>query len=86
MRRLEDARNELMAAGEKDDAYDCCNDTKASSASESIVSKVSTYFFGDPTFSNKLEDWVKANAAAIDLSAEEFQLKYTDLYNEFKAL
>lgn len=73
-------------AEEKGSTYECDEDTKADGASESIVSKVSNYFFGSPTFSNKLEDWVKANAAAIDLSVEEFQLNYTDLYNEFKDL
>mmetsp|Transcript_10657 Transcript_10657/g.27113 ORF Transcript_10657/g.27113 Transcript_10657/m.27113 type:complete len:134 (-) Transcript_10657:24-425(-) len=53
---------------------------------ESIVSRVSTYFFRDATFSHRLEAWVESKASEIDLEQEELRLGYTDLYDEFKSL
>jgi len=52
---------------------------------ESIVTKVSRYFFSERSFAGTLERWVERNAENIDLDAsDEFQLKYTELHQEFK--
>ena len=60
----------------------------SSKESESIVTKVSKYFFDDPTFAGTFERWVEDKAPLIDLSLDEdeYQLKYTEIYEEFKEL
>lgn len=55
---------------------------------ESIITKVSKYFFDDPSFAGTFERWVEDKAPLIDLSLDEdeYQLKYTEIYEAFKEL
>ena len=55
---------------------------------ESIVTKVHQYFFDDPTFAGKFERWVEDKAPVIDLTLDEdeFELRYTEIHEEFKRL
>lgn len=62
--------------------------TASSKECESIVTKVRQYFFDDPSFAQTFERWVEDKAPLIDLSLDEdeYQLKYTEIYEEFKEL
>ncbi|KAJ1450007.1 hypothetical protein M885DRAFT_533692 [Pelagophyceae sp. CCMP2097] len=54
-------------------------------SSESIVIQVTKYFFDDASFSDAFERWTEDHAHLIDAEAEEYELKYTELYTDFKA-
>ena len=57
----------------------------SSKESESIVTKVSKYFFDDPAFAGTFERWVEGKAPLIDLSLDEdeYQLKYIGQFYEY---
>ena len=63
-------------------------DEKGSSSKESIVTKLSQYFFDDESFAGRFERWVEDKAPVIDLALDEdeYSLRYTEIYEEFKAL
>lgn len=53
---------------------------------DSIVHKVSKYFFDDADLSREFTEWTAARCHVIDLDAplSEYKLKYTELHDEFK--
>ena len=68
------------------DDEDSKEEGKACEEKESIADRVAKYFFTDTRFAEPLEAWVKENAWHVDPSKDEFLLKHTSLYEEFKDL
>ena len=50
-----------------------------------MAERVAQYFFGDARFADPLEQWVERHAGEVR-DDDEFELSYTDLYEDFKSL
>lgn len=53
---------------------------------DEILEQLQKYFYEDPTLSKSLEQFVENNCAIMDLETDEYQLQYTEVHREFKAL
>lgn len=51
-----------------------------------ILEKVQNYFYTDDDLLRIFETYVKENCHYINLDSEEYDLKYTELYNEYKGM
>ena len=51
-----------------------------------LLQKVQEYFYTDDALLNTFESFAKENCNVIDLDTEEYKLKYTELYEEYKSL
>ena len=63
------------------------SESKSSQLSNSeLVDKVSSYFYTDPDLLVTFESFAENNCHVIDLDSEEYNLKYTELYNDYKSI
>ena len=51
-----------------------------------LIEKVSNYFYTDPDLLVTFESFAQKNCHIINLESEEYHLKYTELYNEYKSI
>ena len=63
------------------------NEEKVSRISNSeLIDKVQNYFYTDKDLLCTFESFAAKNCHYINLDSDEYNLKYTELYNEYRAL
>ena len=60
--------------------------TAAKLTNNELLQKVQTFFYTDDALLQTFESFAKDNCHIIDLDSDEYQLKYTEMYNTYKAL
>lgn len=53
---------------------------------QELLERVQKYFFEDASFTKTFESFVDKESSVIDLTAEEYSLEYTEVYERFKIL
>lgn len=51
-----------------------------------LLSKTQEYFYTDEALLTTFESFAQSHCHQIDLDSDEYKLKYTELYNEYKGL
>lgn len=51
-----------------------------------LVEKVQEYFFGDEDLAKTFEQYIFNKSAIVNLKSDEYDLRYTEVFDEYKAL